>query len=151
MERERENDHGLGNPPPRRVPIFFYGLFMDAEILRAQGVEPANLRRAEVRGMTLQIGHRATLVPSATDAVHGVLMDLTHDEIHQLYSEATVVMYRPEAVAVRLTDGMTVPALCFNLPVVPAPSETNRDYVRRLGEIGRKVGLPADYLARWEQ
>lgn len=146
-----ENERGGRQPPPRRVPIFFYGLFMDAELLRRQGVEPVDPRRAEVRGMALRLGARATLVPSAAGTCHGVLMDLTHDEIHRLYSEPSVAMYRPEAVSARLPDGAMLPAICFNLPTVPEPGEGNRDYARRLAAVGRKVGLPADYLAELER
>ncbi len=147
---EGEDAHCAIDAPPRRVPIFFYGLFMDAEILRRQGVAPSHPRRAEVRGMVLRIGKRATLVPSVSGTAHGVLMDLTHDDIHRLYAEESVALYRPEAVMARMADGTSIPALCFNLPAAPAPHEANPAYARRLGEIGLRLGLPSDYLASLE-
>lgn len=133
----------------RRVAVFFYGLFMDADLLRQQGMEPAAPRRAEVRGMALRIGSRATLVLSADSTAHGIVMDLTHQEIDRLYSDSSVAAYRPEAVLARLADE-SVAALCFNLPQPPAAHETNRDYARKLAEIGRKVGLPPAYVASLE-
>jgi hypothetical protein len=38
----------------RRVEAFFYGLFMDREILRASGVAPLNPRRAYVDDVALR-------------------------------------------------------------------------------------------------
>jgi hypothetical protein len=31
---------------PRRIEVFFYGLFMDADLLRAKGAEPVKIRPA---------------------------------------------------------------------------------------------------------
>jgi hypothetical protein len=81
---------------PRRIDVFFYGLFMDEELLRSKDVSPANLRRARVSGYTLRIGNRATLVAAPGAAAYGVVMELTHDEIEGLYSEPSVRCYRAE-------------------------------------------------------
>jgi hypothetical protein len=131
---------------PRMVAVFFYGLFMDAELLRKQGLHPGDPRPAAVEGMELRIGQRATLVPNAARIAHGIVMTLSHAEIDALYCGASVASYRPEAVLARLDDGSKVPALCFNLPAPPEPSESNADYARQLAEVGRKLGLPADYV-----
>jgi|SRR6266850_5873638 len=48
----------------RTINVFFYGLFMDAEALRAKGLHPTNSRQVCVLGMALQIGKRATLEQS---------------------------------------------------------------------------------------
>ena len=69
-------------------------------------------------------GQRATLIRSPDARTYGLLMELTHAEIEQLYSEASVRTYRPEAVLAELTDGSQVPASCFNLLVPPSPEET---------------------------
>jgi hypothetical protein len=57
----------------RRVDGFFYGLYMDLEILREAGVAPASPRRAYVDGFALRIGQRATLLPSAGARAYGKL------------------------------------------------------------------------------
>ena len=49
----------------RRIDTFFYGLFMDIDILREADVTPVNPRRAYVDDFVLRIGQRATLLPSA--------------------------------------------------------------------------------------
>jgi len=130
----------------RRIDVFFYGLFMDEELLRGKGVEPTNPRQACVPGFGLRIGQRATLVPDAQARAYGVVMQLSHDEIERLYAEPSVRVYRPEAVVAEFGDGAHVPALCFNLPVPPQPGEANEEYARKLRDLARRLGLPADYV-----
>ena len=107
----------------RRIDVFFYGLFMDDALLREKAMNPVNRRMAFVENFSLVIGERATLVPCAGQTVHGVLFSLTHSEVDALYSEASVSVYRPEAVFAKLADAGITPALCFNLPVPPAADE----------------------------
>jgi Gamma-glutamyl cyclotransferase, AIG2-like len=123
------------------VSVFFYGLFMDAELLRARGLAPANLRRATVEGYALRIGERATLVAEAQARVPGVVMDLTHEEVDRLYAEPSVAMYRPLAVLARLEDGTAIAALAYVLPNPPAPHERNEAYAEKLAEVRRRVGI----------
>lgn len=130
----------------RRVTVFFYGLFMDEELLRSKGAKPANVRRASAPGFMLRIGQRATLLPSPGARAFGVLMELTHEEIDRLYSEPSVRAYRSEAILAELPDGSTTPALCFNLVVEPAPGEHNAEYALKLGDLARRLGLPTAYV-----
>ena len=53
----------------RRVEVFFYGLFMDADALRDKGFHPADARRASVGYMALHLGARATPIPSVAAAM----------------------------------------------------------------------------------
>jgi hypothetical protein len=119
---------------------------MDADLLRAKGAAPVNIRTACVPGFALRIGQRATLIEAARACAYGILMELTHDEIEQLYSEASVRAYRPEAVLTELTDGSRVPALCFNLVVPPGPEEANSEYAGKLRTLAHQLGLPAAYV-----
>ena len=132
----------------RRIAVFFYGLFMDADALLAKDIRPVSPRRGSVPRFSLRIGRRATLVPDQDGRVHGVVMDLTHDEIERLYAESSVQMYRPEAVLAALEDGSSVAALCFNLPQPPAPDERNDEYAGRLRDLARRLQLPVDYVER---
>lgn len=130
----------------RRINVFFYGLFMDAELLRAKGADPANIRMASVPGFALRIGQRATLLPAPDGRAYGILMELSHAEIEQLYSDPSVSAYKPEAVVADVDDGSRVPALCFNLPDAPGADEANPDYAARLCDLGRQLGLPSAYI-----
>jgi len=132
----------------RRIAVFFYGLFMDADLLRAKGVQPVDSRRASVSGFALRIGQRATLLPKSGARSHGILLELTHAEVDQLYSEASLRAYRPEAVLAELSDGSRVPALCFNLVEPPAPEERNAEYAAKLRDLAHRLGLPSEYVDR---
>lgn len=134
----------------RRIDVFFYGLFMDDGLLREKGMNPLNRRKALVENFSLLIGARATLVPRAGQTVHGVLFSLTHAEVDALYAEASVSVYRPEAVSAQLTDGSIIPALCFNLPAPPAATERNPQYAAKLRELAGRIGLPASYVSSIE-
>jgi hypothetical protein len=131
----------------RRIDLFFYGLFMDDALLREKGMNPGNRRMASVENFSLVIGARATLVPCPGRTVHGVLFSLTHTEVDALYGEASVSVYRPEAVSARLEDGSVIPALCFNLPVPPSEEERNPQYVSKLRELAERIGLPPSYVS----
>ena len=131
----------------RRIDVFFYGLFMDDALLREKGMNPVDRRMASVENFSLVIGARATLVPYAGRTVYGVLFSLTHSEVDALYSEASVSVYRPEAVFAQLADGSITPALCFNLPMPPSADERNPQYVSKLRELAERIGLPSSYVS----
>lgn len=121
---------------------------MDTELLRTKGANPASVRKASVENFALRIGERATLTPSPKRRVHGVLMGLTHDEIDRLYSEASVSVYRPEAIIAILEDNSRVPALCYNIPTLPTPQHANPEYASKLRDLARRLRLPSDYVKK---
>jgi hypothetical protein len=131
----------------RRIDVFFYGLFMDAETLRGQGVTPSHPRRACVEGFALRIGRRATLVPASGARAWGMLLAVTHADLARLYGTPGLEPYRPEPVLARPLDGAPVPALCYTLPEPPGPDERNADYATRLQSVLRGLDFPADYVA----
>ena len=131
--------------PARRIKAFFYGLFMDVDLLRAKGVDPVDARVACVSGFALRIGQRATLLHTPDARSYGILMELTHSDIEHLYSEASVRAYRPEAVLAELSDGSRVAALCFNLVEPPRPEERNSEYAAKLRDLAHRLGLPSHY------
>lgn len=130
----------------RRIKVFFYGLFMDAELLKSKGAHPLNVRPASMPGFALRIGQRATLVQNPQACAYGILMDLSHKEVEDLYADASVSAYRPEAAMAQLSDGTYLPALCFNLVTPPAPDELNVEYAAKLRALARKLGLPPAYV-----
>jgi hypothetical protein len=137
----------MKNDEARRIDVFFYGLFMDEALLREKGMNPKERRVVSVENFCLVIGARAALVPCADGVVHGVLFSLTHSELDALYSEASVSIYRPEAVSARLADGSLIPALCFNLPTPPSAGERNPQYVSKLKELAERIGLAPGYVS----
>ena len=131
----------------RRLDIFFYGLFMDQELLIAKGVHPTNIRLASVRDFVLRIGERAALVREHSGRVYGVVMSLSHNELDKLYSEPSLRAYRPEAVLADMSNGEVIAALCYNLPEPPSRKNHNANYASKLRLVAQKIGLPAEYIA----
>lgn len=129
----------------RRVVVFFYGLFMDVHLLRSKGVAPEGVRLASAPGFALRIGQRATLIADSRSVAHGLVMQLSHEDIDKLYSEPSVAAYRPEAIVAR-SEGVSIPALCFNLVVPPKPEDLNPEYAARLRDLARQLGLPPAYV-----
>ena len=139
----------MGNES-RRVDAFFYGLFMDEELLRARGLNPGGAERAMVEGFALRIGQRAALVPSTGGRVYGIVSSLTLSELDRLYSDASVQAYKPQAVLAQLEGGGVVAALCYNLLEPPSPHERNPEYAKKLRAIATKIALPAHYVSSIE-
>ena len=131
----------------RRIDGFFYGLFMDSDVLRDSQVAGVNPRRAYVDGYALRIGRRATLVPTSGARAYGMVFALTHDELDRLYTAPGLEQYRPEAILARVLEGETLPALCYNLRETPGPDESNAEYAARLRAALSRLGFPPDYVA----
>jgi len=134
----------------RRIDCFFYGLFMDVDVLRQSNVVPGNPRRAYVEGFALRIVRRATLVPSPGARVYGMLIELTHAELERLYTAPDLEGYRPEAVLAHPLAGTTLPALCYVLPRGPALHDRNPEYAARLQRVLEKLNFPPAYIASIE-
>jgi hypothetical protein len=131
----------------RRIDVFFYGLFMDVDVLRESSVVPINPRRAYVDDFALRIGQRATLLPSSGARAYGMLIALAHQELERLYTAPGLEHYRPEAVLAHPLEGTPVPALCYNLREAPGPHERNSDYATRLQRVLSKLNFPPAYVA----
>jgi hypothetical protein len=131
----------------RRLDVFFYGLFMDRQLLEGKGIRPEDVRLAVVPGFGLRLGVRAALAPAPGAEVHGVLMKLSHADLEQLYSEPSVQAYRPEPVLAVARNGAAVAALCYNLPEPPAPDERNAEYAAKLRAVAQRIGLPSEYVS----
>ena len=132
--------------PHRRIDVFFYGLFMDADALRDAGTRPENGRQAWVDDFALRIGRRATLVPSPGARAYGMLIALTHEELDLLYGAPGLEGYGPEAVIAYTFDDQAFPALCYNLVIEPSPEERNPEYAARLKRVLERLRFPADYI-----
>ena len=130
----------------RKIDVFFYGLFMDERILREKGCSEANLRPAHLPGFALHIGNRATLVPTQSGIVFGLIGSLSHSELENLYSDPSVQDYRPEPVLVYLNEDEPIAALCFNLVEPPSLDEHNYDYAKKLRALAESLNFPADYV-----
>jgi len=133
--------------------VFFYGLFMDEDLLKSKGLNPSSAKNARVVGYGLRIGKRATLVASPEEQTYGTIIQLAEEELDILYGEESVEDYRPEAVTAIDTNGNTLTAVCYILPPEKLSGQ-NKAYAKSLVKVTKKLGLPEKYIGeveRWVQ
>ncbi|MGH9867670.1 MAG: gamma-glutamylcyclotransferase family protein [Candidatus Polarisedimenticolia bacterium] len=122
--------------------IFFYGLFMDPDILRARGVEPRAPRKASVPGWGVRIGRRAVLEPRLSARAFGMVYALTDREIQSLYAEPGLNTYRPQLLLASFEDGILRTVAAWNSRV--APGKPDPAYAAKLRAVLERLGLPSD-------
>lgn len=127
------------------MKIFFYGLFMDKNLLTAKGLNPDEERAGFVDGFSLRIGQRATLIRQSQGRAYGVVMNIPTAEAAELYAGDSVSDYLPEVVIAQLDTGDMVECTCYNLPVDKVTG-ANRAYAESLLEVATKLDFPASYL-----
>ena len=132
--------------------MFFYGSYMNRDVLREVNIELEELEPARLAGWDITIHPRANLVRADNECAHGIVTRCTHDELARLYAHARDVLgevYLPEAVLVETRAGVWRPALCYVAHDM-APAQADAAYVDRIVDAACEHGLPADYVARLE-
>jgi hypothetical protein len=132
----------MDNSEHRLQEVFFYGLYMDPEILTNKGVAPRNPRIATVKGYKLRIGKLATLLRDEKSEASGIIYSLTHDEIDKLYKDSGLLAYVPESLSATTKDNVTLSVLCCNLRIPPAADENNPEYLEKLTACMKKYNIP---------
>lgn len=130
--------------------VFLYGLFMDQKLLAKKGIAARNTIVGYVDGFRLRIGERATLQRCAGARAYGVMMEISSDEVTELYAESSVADYKLESLTVELMDGSSAKASCYNLPCDKVTG-TNKSYAEALLEVANQLGLPESYLGQIRQ
>ena len=134
------------------VWTFFYGSYMNLEVLRAVDLVPERIEVAQLSGFDIRIRPLANLVRSDDSCVYGIVATATHAELAHLYEHARDVLggvYLPEAVLAETRDGNRLPALTYIAQALEeAPAAA--DYVERIVAPAREYGFPAWYIERLE-
>jgi hypothetical protein len=135
-----------------QVWTFFYGSYINRQVLAEVGLFPAQWEVARLGGFDIVIRPRANLVGSEQHSVYGILATATHAELERLYTHAKDVLgqvYLPEAVLAQTTDGKWRPALCYLAPAME-PRPAANDYIDRIAGPAREYGFPEWYVRRIE-
>jgi hypothetical protein len=130
----------------KTIDVFFYGLFMDEDLLRAKSVQPQASRKAVVPGWRLAIGRRAMLLREFGAQAFGMVFAMTEEEAESLYAEPGLELYRPEPVIAGFEDGAFAEVTTFNLSDAPAAGEANPEYAAKLRAVLERLGFPAEYV-----
>jgi hypothetical protein len=149
-DRQEETMVPVNEP---RVWVFFYGSYINFEVLKEVDLVPAEWEVACAPGFDLRIEPRANLIRSDQHTVWGINVMATHAELTRLYADhAKGVLgetYLPQAILTVLRDGKIRPAMTYLCPhMVPRPADAA--YVERLTAPARRFGFPEWYLARIE-
>ena len=135
--------------PQTSVWTFFYGSFIDLDVLKRAGVVPKRFEVAKLGGFDVEIKPLANLVRSERHCVYGIVAATTHQELRRLYSQGWVSSYLPEAVLVETLDGKWRAALCYVAPELAAEPAAE-EYVEHIVRAARKHGFPDWYVDRLE-
>lgn len=128
--------------------VFFYGLYMDVNLLESMGYQPKQVGAARLDDYQLRIGERATLVPAPGKSSYGFLHDLSGEDVSSLYSRPEVHGYIAQpVVATLLSDSSMQHASCYVLESADAGSHSNLEYAVKLAALVSNLGLPPDYAA----
>lgn len=135
-----------------RVWVFFYGSYINFDVLKEVGLVPGEWEVARLPGFDLRIAPRANLIRSERDTVWGINATATHGELERLYTHAKSVLgetYLPEAVVTSTTDGRLRPVMTYICPDMIARAAEGA-YVERIAAPARKLGFPRWYVERIE-
>ena len=131
------------------VWTFFYGSFLNRDVLRQTGYVPERYEVAKLSGFDISIQPLANLVRSDRHCVYGIVAPATHEELRRLYSQGWVGTYLPVPVLVETVDGKWRAALCYIAPA-PEAGPAGDDYIDRIVGPAREYGFPDWYVASLE-
>ncbi len=137
---------------PTEVWTFFYGSYINLDVLKEVNYIPRRYEVARLPGFDITIGPLANLVRSDQHTAYGIVATGTHAELDRLYDHAKDVLggqYLPEAVLVQTLSGQWLPALTYISPSLGGESPSH-DYVDRIAGPARAYGFPSWYVDRLE-
>ncbi|PWT90193.1 MAG: hypothetical protein C5B54_07600 [Acidobacteria bacterium] len=133
-----------------QIWTFFYGSYMNLDVLKQVNYKPEKWEVAKLNGYDIRISPRANLFRSDRDCVYGIVATAKHSELDRLYAHAQNVLgelYLPEAVLVETMKHKFLPALCYICPKMK-PRPAAKDYVDRIVAPAKKLGFPKWYIEK---
>lgn len=133
---------------PRVLEVFFYGLYMDAEVLASRGVVVRAPRLAFIEEHSVRLGSKAVLLREPGKRAYGMLFRLTHGEMAELY-ESTDGYVAEAFVAIPIagnTFAKPVAAISMVHRALPDNWQCGRDtdYGRRWVALTKRLGIPVE-------
>lgn len=125
-----------------KVWVFFYGSYMNFDVLKDVNLFPEQWEVARVNGYDIMIQPRANLIRSDRTCVYGILATATHAELDRLYAHAQSVLgetYLPEPVLAGNIEWYM--EVCSVLPRTFNGSEGGRERLRR-AHCEARYGIP---------
>lgn len=128
---------------------FFYGLYMDPELLRKLGADPINPRQARLADYRLDLHGPAKILQIPGNSVWGMIVGLSPEHLLALYSGESTREYQPLELMVQASDSPPIAVICYNRPLQPG-MPLNREYLEKLLVVARRLRLPSEYVRELE-
>lgn len=129
---------------------FFYGLYMDSELLESLGFNPESVVKAKVDSYELDLFGAAKIVPKPNSIVWGNVIKLPKQDLEAMYSFETTKAYSPIKVQVTDIHGSSRAVSCYNLPEATG-EQFNSEYQQKLIHVLKKQKFPAEYITSVEK
>ena len=87
------------NMVKQHIWTFFYGSFINLEVLKETNYSPSEYKVARLSGYAITIQPLANLMPSTQSSVYGIVAIASHEELARLYTHVEHVLggtYLPE-------------------------------------------------------
>jgi hypothetical protein len=134
-----------------KIWVFFYGSYINPDVLREVALEPSEWHTATLGGFDLTIAPRANLLRDPAKTVWGILATATHAELARLYEDHAHKLlgeiYLPEAILATDSAGRLRPALTYIAPDMQ-PRAAEKAYVERIAGPAERFGFPKGYVAK---
>lgn len=127
------------------VEAFFYGLYMDPELLESLGFRPGTVKKAKMDSYTVDLFGAAKIVPKAGSVVWGNIIRLSEPDLKAMYSFDATKAYSPQMIQVTEADGKFATATCYNLPE-SNNNPFNSEYHEKLIHVLKKLEFPSEYI-----
>ena len=127
------------------VEAFFYGLYMDIDLLKSLGFRPGETRKAVLESYALDLFGSAKVVPMEGSYVWGNIINLPREDLTAMYSFESTKEYVPETLQVKDSKGNYKQVSCYNL--AKSDSESfNKEYHGKLLKIIERLEFPEEYI-----
>lgn len=131
------------------ISVFFYGLFMDKDLLIEKGFHPTEPVLGYADNYELKIGKRAMLVKAQGERAYGTVMSLEKAELDSLYKEPGVTDYAPEDIVFTTLENETLNVVVYNISPENYKGR-NKQYAQRLATTATALSLPTEYVQKIE-
>lgn len=131
------------------VEAFFYGLYMDTDLLESLGFKPESVGKAKVDSYEINLFGAAKIVPKVNSVVWGNVIKLPKHELEAMYSFETTKAYSPMMVQITEASGSSKTVSCYNLPETTS-EPFNSEYHKKLIQMLNKLEFPDEYISSVE-
>ena len=131
------------------VEAFFYGLYMNPELVESLGFVPMSVEKAQLNSYALDLCGAAKIVPKENSVVWGNIIKLSKVDLVAMYSFEATQNYSPEIIHVKDSKGNYKSVHCYNLPE-SNDEPFNREYHQKLLNLLKDLDFPGDYIVSFE-